>query len=102
MFLLDSSIDLCVQDTNYVLLLARNLLVLTRLLLPIGLLVVGIFFLVKWLRNKSEKKLLRKTIIFMSLAVVSFIVLVVAEIIFYDRIFPYQYDTEVHCWAMKD
>lgn len=102
MFLLDSSIDLCVQDTNYVLLLARNLLVLTRLLLPIGLLVVGIFFLIKWLRNKSEKKLLKKTIIFMSLAVVSFIVLVVAEIIFYDRIFPYQYDTEVHCWAMKD
>ena len=102
MFLLDSSMDLCVQDTNYVLLLARNILVLTRLLLPIGLLVVGIFFLIKWLRNKNEKKLLRKTIIFMSLAVVSFIVLVVAEIIFYDRIFPYQYDTEVHCWAMKD
>ena len=102
MLLLDSSVDLCVQNTNYVLLLARNFLVLTRLLLPLGLLVVGIFYLVKWLRNKNEKKYLKRMILFLVLAVVTFAVLVVAEIVFYDKIFPYNYDNDVHCWVAKD
>ena len=102
MLLLDSSVDLCVQNTNYVLLFVRNFLVLTRLLLPLGLLIIGLFFLVKWLRNKNEKKYLKRMIIFFVLAVATLVVLVVAEILFYDKIFPYNYDNDVHCWVAKD
>ena len=102
MLYLIKRITICAEDVNRVFLIISDLLKVLTIIVPIIICCIGIYFFIKWLKNKKEKILIKKFISMLLLSVSSFIVLGLIFAGYEYFVNPYEYDSRSNCWIYKN